>query len=900
MTVHTLTPKQSQLIAKWNAVYDGSEQALNWIAQARQNAPRLDAEADDFNLKLYRARNLARSLQRVAGTPMTVGFFGLSQAGKSYLISALAADQDGELETDIGNSQTLNFIDHFNPVGSGKEATGLVTRFTCQSQPIEDANYPLQLRLFQEIEIAMILSNAWFKDFDQERVDFKISEDLIQRVLAPYDNLDTTQPVAGVSAEDIVALADYLHATSKNSVGKLEAHYWPRLIKIAPYLSIAQRADVFSILWGQQALLSKTYVELSTALHKVGLADTVYAPISVLVQSRGEALVQSNSIMNVDTLNLLLTPRDTFVQVRPMLNGQLGQAQSILTAQLTALTTEMVFPLASAPKNKIVEEVDLLDFPGYRTRQQFIKIEDAATSDSDASPVARLLLRGKVAYLFERYTTSQEMSALVMCTSSFKQSDVVTVGPVLTDWINNTQGATAEERQGRCGLIWALTMMDGFISNSLNLKTEQVPEACENMLKLTMMERFGNLNWMQEWDLGKPFNNTFFVRKPGLQTPFIQLDDQEREINFAEQYTGKLSELRQTLVATPSVARHVANPGEAWDAMLVLNDGGMARFTESFTNAANIDFKLDRIQQQWQQLDDSLTGGLKRWYQADGDAALDEKRAKAQLVLQGLGRYAASIGELMQYMAVPDDVLRNLYLSGVYEDNNSDASEDTASSSASLYSNDAGFDFGNIFSTETAAPVLENTTRKVTSHEQRFAKAVFSAWVGHLRDLAERTQVLNILSLKREVVSALVDEMITASYRFGLQDKLTEALLAHAQTGNRREQTVEKQILTTQIILQDYIAWLGNLDVPTSQRSKRHVNKAPGEVFDFYPQEGPTDLPQLPEDPEDPSRRYLMDWFSAVVEVTLNNAGHSQGREITLEQNNALGAVLQTFKAFQA
>ena len=158
MTVHTLTPKQSQLIAKWNAVYDGSEQALNWIAQVRQNAPRLDAEADDFNLKLYRARNLARSLQRVAGTPMTVGFFGLSQAGKSYLISALAADQDGELETEIGNSQTLNFIDHFNPVGSGKEATGLVTRFTCQSQPIEDASYPLQLRLFQEIEIASSMS----------------------------------------------------------------------------------------------------------------------------------------------------------------------------------------------------------------------------------------------------------------------------------------------------------------------------------------------------------------------------------------------------------------------------------------------------------------------------------------------------------------------------------------------------------------------------------------------------------------------------------------------------------------------------------------------------------------------------------------------------------------------
>ena len=89
--MNDLTPDQHQLAASWAAVYEGAGQALEWIGQTRVNAPRLDSEADNLNIRLHRARNLAHSLGRVACTPMTIGFFGLSQAGKSYLISALAA-----------------------------------------------------------------------------------------------------------------------------------------------------------------------------------------------------------------------------------------------------------------------------------------------------------------------------------------------------------------------------------------------------------------------------------------------------------------------------------------------------------------------------------------------------------------------------------------------------------------------------------------------------------------------------------------------------------------------------------------------------------------------------------------------------------------------------------------
>lgn len=903
MNNKTLTARQQSLIENWDDIYHGSGKALDWLNDVRATVPSVDAEANALSIKFYRARNLARSLRRATSTPMTVGFFGLSQAGKSYLISALAADAKGNLETETASGLKLNFMDHFNPVGSGKEATGLVTRFTAQKQSFQDPAFPLQLRLFREVEIAMILSNAWFKDFNQESVDFRISEELIQRILAPYDKIDTSRTVPGISAEDIVALADYLHVLAKNSVGKLDVHYWPRVIKIAPYLSVAQRAEVFSVLWGQQALLGQTYVQLSNVLHQLGLCEEVIAPIDVLVNKQDGKLVQtSNSIMNVDTLNLLLTQQDIPVQVCPLVNGQPGNPVSMLTAQLAALTTEIVFPLASAPKAEIVEQVDLLDFPGYRTRQQLLKIEDAQETGSNASPVARLFLRGKVAYLFERYTSSQEMNALVMCTSSFKQSEVVTVGPVLTEWIHKTQGASPEERKGRCGLIWALTMMDGFIGNSLNLKPEQMPEAAGNMLKLTMMERFGNLPWMQEWEPGQAFNNTFLVRKPRLQTPFINLDSLNNEESLVAQNEPKLEQLRQAFIQTPATVRHVAQPEVAWESMLNLNDGGIARFSNSVSRIAGLELKLQRIEEQWQQLNKTLGGDLRRWYQADGDAALTEKTDKARLILGGLGQDARSIAELMYYMAVPDEVLRDLYLSGMYEADPVDdiAEQETkAATPAPLYGDDGGFDFGDLFAADDAdtavAVVTSGKPRQKSSKEHRFAKAVFSAWIAHLRSLPEQTAVLAALFRKPDAVGSLIDEIIIASYRYGLQEKMAQALMQHSSVGNRRERTVDRQVLIVQLILQDYIAWLGNLDKTAEDRSKRLKNQ-PGTVFDFYTLQCPEDLPVLSEDAAEQGKNYLFDWLSSVFDLTINNAGHSQGREITIEQNNVLGLILEYFK----
>lgn len=902
--MNDLTPDQTQLSASWAAVYNGAGQALDWIAQTRGNAPRLDSEADNLNIRLHRARNLAHSLGRVACTPMTIGFFGLSQAGKSYLISALAAGQNGKLETDFGG-QRLDFIKHINPVGGGKEATGLVTRFSRRATESQDNDFPVELTLFKEIELAKILANSWFKDFDLERISYEIDEERIQRVLKPFEGRETGPLQTGVNADDLVSLWDYLRDNFRNSVKKLEHLYWPKALQLAPRLNFQERAELFSILWGEQSELTRVYQQLAGALHKLGLPETVFAPLKALVSFENDTYSQRDSIMNVDILERFGSPRDLPIEVRPVVGDRLQNSQAIPVAQLAALTAEMTFRLIEAPVDDIVNQVDLLDFPGYRGRQKLHEIADSndpqsATKDNS---VSQLILRGKVAYLFERYTDNQEMNALVVCTGSTKQSDVNDVGPVLTRWIEKTQGADSAARSKRdTGLIWALTMLDLRITNSLSLTPDQYDESWNGMVKLTMLERFGSLSWMSDW-AGTPFQNTYLVRKPRMDAAFIEQDATGAETGLNASYQDRVSALGTSFASNELVCKHIHDPANAWKEMLRNDDGGISHFSGSFKGVANIEFKLQRIREQLGEcLEGLTTHGLSTWYHADGDGAAAVKKAQAQMILAGLGRRPAVLGELIDQLDMPSEEVRDLYLSGVYETDDEPAAKDepvAPTPSQSLYGNDAGFDFDFGDDLGHDAPVGSNTgtpAPELQSNEHRFAKAAFTAWIAHLRELTTRQSLLNLLGLEKALLEAVVDELITAGYRQDLPGQLSRAVLKRAQSGARRDQLVERQVLEVQRVLRDFVSWFGYLQKPVSERpNSRAGAKAP--LFSFYTDISPGQVPVLPAQPANQAQRYLGDWLSGLAYLTQDNAGHDAGREITPEQNERLGQVLTAFTA---
>ncbi len=913
--MNELTPEQKALSAQWAAVHAGAAQALDWIEQTRPTAPGLDSEADDLSYELHRVRNEAVSYEHAASRPMTVGFFGISQAGKSYLISALAAGQNERLETMLGG-QRVDFMDQVNPVGMGKEATGLVTRFSRRATPAPVDQFPVELKLFKELDLVKILGNSWFKDFDQTRVSYTITEEVIQAALRPFEGRENGPLQPGFSADDVVSTWDYFRNSFANSVVLLEHSYWPHVLKLAPRLSVRERGELFSILWGKEQALTDVYLNLATSLHQLGLPTTVYAPLDALFSfdEKGRE-TQRDSIMSVDILARFGTDKDQPMDVLPVIGEQLQTARAIMRSHLAALTAEMTFRLVEAPKNPIVNEVDLLDFPGYRGRMSLSDIAniDDPTMRPGDNPVAQLILRGKVTYLFERYTDNHEMHALVLCTNVNKSIEINDIGPVLTRWIENTQGSTPQQRGTRdSGLIWAMTMFDTRIGQMLDKSEGAWIQGWNGMMSMTMLDRFSTYSWLNNWGNGVAFNNAYMVRKPHMKIECLSYDANKLETGILPEYQECLDNIGNSLLEVPDVCRHFSDPLTAWKAVLQI-DGGMSRVSAGITAVASLDFKLGRIRERLEELVTTLTSkGLAEWYTVGGDGAIDVKRAQAQMIYSGLRLRAQKLGEFISHLQLPVSTVRDLYLSGEFEAATSGDDEQESAAPApavnSAWLVDDGYDDEPVSGKPTKTDASATKPQGPQNSGQRFARAAFNAWISHLRHLSGQQGLLNLLGIDKKLMDAVVAEVIVGAHREKVLEQLTTAVAKCAESNARRERQAERQVLQVQLVLRDFVSWFGYFTRPLAERPAsraRHGNP----LFSFYPKLNNAPalldpesvpehyLPDLPAEVGMPAMTFLTDWMSALAALTEANAGHGAGSEITPEQNERLGHVLQAYKA---
>ncbi|PWD68030.1 type III secretion system effector [Pectobacterium parmentieri] len=885
------TINSEQIIQGWQNIETGAGQAIDWIATVREDAPHLDREADHLTINLRRSRNKARRLAQAAAKPMTVGFFGLSQAGKSYLISALAAGENGNLETQLAGKQ-LDFLKHINPPGGGKEATGLVTRFSRRGASLRE-HQQVSLLLFSEVEMGKILANAFIHDFNQEKFNWQYDEKRTHNLLMALAKRRNASRVPGVTEDDVVSLWDYLSRHAGKSQSRLALHYWPQAIALAPWLTPKDRGVLFSVLWGDVPELTEAYTQFAQTLQRLGGAPEVRAPLHTLVQEKDGLLVQHDSIMNVDMLERLNKEPDVRIDVTPVQDGQAGAPVEISLAELAALTVELHIPLLTPPREPLFESVDLLDFPGYRGRLGVESMDDIRreVKSEDSNPLAQLILRGKVAYLFERYTENQEMNVLVVCTASTKQSDVKEVGDVLNEWINYTQGADTEARGRRLpGLIWALTMFDLRISQGLSHDEAILRQSwgLGGMIKMAMTERFGKFKWMQEWQQGQAFNNTFLVRKPGQITPFIRIEN-EKEDAIREESKAQLALMRKTFLEDSAVTRYIATPDAAWDAMLSLNDGGMRRMADYLSQVARPEVKLERIAEQLQDMRGELVeGGLGKWYQPEGEEEVAKKNLIAQEILAALKKRNGMHGELLARLVPTRRSLQELYLQQI-----SVEPEEATEEEADFF--DIGVDdaFG-----------LDAPVAATHSHETAFARQALQLWINHLRDLPETQAMQNYINLPRPVIALLVDELITGLLRLKLEDALVSVMTNTEQAGVRRERMVERQVSRVLHVMSNFVTWLGYLTVPETKRPVR-PNMQDQAIFtrpvqcDSVQWMDDERLTRLTPQQLNYSAIFIIDWLIGLEALIAENAGHSAGREISVAQNEKLGAIIHRIKTAQ-
>lgn len=387
-----------------------TEQAvMAWISTTRKNAPGLDMDADALLFHLLGLSAQKQALEASRQQRGTLALFGHSQVSRAWLLNALCGEGDDRLPIAMGEKR----LDYFNHINPGHQRCQMVLRFTRDTPSPHDA-FPLRLRVLREAQLAQVLiAHAETRTFRAQT---------FRKRLALLQNLRQPQMTAAVSAEEVANVVHYWQSVvpaAQQEVGESE---WYTFVELLPSLDPSARTRAWSLLWGDRPDLTQQWQTLSHALHLLGNATDVYAPLSLLVDT-----------FLLPTEGFLSAACENDPSVLLQLPGQ--QTVNLSRSTLALLTAELVL----CSPCMVLDDVDILDIP-------------APPFDESGT-----LWASKCHWLLEAYRQQRQPDVLVICNATHQRSAIPRVAKALSQWVETTQ---PQQDSGLPGLVWAITPRD--------------------------------------------------------------------------------------------------------------------------------------------------------------------------------------------------------------------------------------------------------------------------------------------------------------------------------------------------------------------------------------------------------------------------------------------------------
>ncbi len=875
---------QSEHASRAQTVGAAAEAAMRWVADP-ENADLVGSEAKDLTKSLRRHARRARSLSKAAQTKMAVSVFGPSQAGKSFLVSVLARPKGGRLVADYGGPDgQLDYISQVNPEGEG-ESTGLVTRFTMTRSPAPD-NFPVGLRLFSEADILRTLTNSFFLDGDEESEEPPRPEDLEALLSALASKVGDVS--SGIDEDDVWDTRDYVERNfGRRTYTEALKGYWAEAAFLAPKLQIAERGQLFSLLWGRHEPLTRLFVDLASVRQKLGEGELVHVGLDALVP-------RETSIIDVKTLKGL-TGESGALDVRTAS----GTCQTVSRATLCALTAELILPMRDQPW-PLFEHTDLLDFPGARNRFK----DPLDLTLREPQNLLELLLRGKVAYLFDRYVEAQEITSMLLCIPD-SNMEAVDLPRLIENWIKVTHGATAADRaKAECILFFVLTKFDKHLGESA---ADGGPESRFQRRMEASLEKFSRHpdSWLREWTPGEPFKNCFWVRNPNYYvTGLIDYDQQKRELGVLQSQEARLEELRKGCLAAEAVRKHFADPEASWDAALSLNDGGSNHIVAALERVCRVDVKLRQIETQLDIEARDVAARVSPFHVAsDAESRLEEKRAAADHVIDAL-EVAASrnrFGALQRALTVRDDVIAdriarvpgNIVISAAGDKGTDSNVPGAASRNVGVTRVRPGRSAAKAPPGPEVVTGAKDDEVRVMTRESFQAETALETWLDAMQRFADGTHIESRFGMTSETARCLVAEVSHSVRRCGLRNRIVSRL--NEAVANYSLRTQQQSGPASLICAEAINRFVEDLDVRMLPEGERpHVEQFDGSSQPvFVEQELHFDTAAFPEKPTRYADRRWSDWTHALFAMFEANALDVDGAPVNLEQNAKLGEVLR-------
>ena len=633
-------------------------------------------------LKEYR-----RKLRRIANAleeNCSAAAYGESQVGKSYLMSSLLSTADTPFVI-TNDGKEYSFIDALNPSGgntSQTESTGVITRFTINSDNETMKDF-VKIKNLSVSDLIMLLVDSYYNDLKLDTGKMLVY-DAINAELTKIQYLWATksEPVQTVLTEDDVKdICDYIKdVVGNNTVNIMHSDFRKVVSSKIKYISPDNWVKVFSILWNNNTELSRLFNTLISEYKKINFETDVYVPFEAVLRDKGTLLkiewldsvcgVPHNSETDVLTTDVYKN------------NGEL-LATDFSKSSLSALTAELTFvlPPQIANERKFLNKIDLLDFPGARSREKFKEQEIA-------NVLPTILRRGKVAYLFNKYSRSLRISSVLFCHHNDQKSEP-SLGETINSWIETNIGSTPDDRaedltrtNGISPLFLIATKFNKELkrtSNDLPTNTEMLGEHWKRF-KTVLPEIIRPATWFDNWvTKGGMFSSEAFQSIYMLRDFYWSMETRvfdgydsktkspESSRHIDQDYPDFFENLERSFLQNDFVKRHFSNPKKSWDEVSSLNSDGSKAIISDLDAISGVLDTARRIkyQKELQTIREEIISKLNTYYEPEDK---EENNLKTRTIAGDIrlsldlciGTKPETFGRIIDHLMIPVSDIRKI------------------------------------------------------------------------------------------------------------------------------------------------------------------------------------------------------------------------------------------------
>ena len=820
--------------------------SLAWI---RKNKPE---QYDQKFIPLIECRKELKKIAAAAINNPGIAAFGKSQVGKSYLISCLLQDNGKPFMVKAGSEQ-YNFVKDINPpseTGGGRESTGVVSRFSSFKRRPEAHSYelPVMVNTFSLTDVILILSDSYYNDISERSSHSdKEIEALCDAITEAYRSKPLIDnPVIG--ADDVLYMKDYFKKHNNEAQSINRSAFFDRVSLIIDRVPSSEYINIFGNLWYKNPNITNLYNVLYDILRTFNFARNIYLPIeSVLHQG-----VKENTIMSVQCLNQILDGATAFTtDVYLQENGQFTKrASNFSKSAVCAICSEVIFKIEESflssksrydfshiasdvasrlthddIEMEMLRDNDLLDFPGARSR---LELNEAKLSDKGT--LLNCFLRGKVAYLFNKFNEELGINILLYSHHN-RDNDVTYLYKLVEEWVNTYVGATPEERRRKLQMtevsplfyIGTMFNLDMELSVEKTTPTEPIIHQRWRGRYETVMNRqcFNRdvVDWMKNWTReGENFQNSYMLRdfkfsgpKAGLYSGF-ETEGRETGLIMSEEYYNMM---RRTFVEDEFVQQYFADPALSWDVVATMNNDGALWVMQNLDKVAK---RMDKAREQ--QFQDITAKNVNRaitimkefHVSENADEQLKKNIRKANQIIREMdftcNEDSYFFGHLLQSLELTEtkslQAIHELIQSGKLSEKIHDTSnyeiimKRCGQTLKACKNNEERWQvLMDVYALDTQEDAEAFLIKRNVDYKKLFdgsfkkklnsviiAEEVYTLWKNQIKSLEFMNQMTNNHQFDKDVMADLVDEIVETSKSLHLEDLLAATIADYVNVVN--------------------------------------------------------------------------------------------------------------------